>query len=66
MTINKHHPYVLDVRASERKPGTFEWSIRKSGKLIQRSDRMHRTEADALKDGEKAVESQFSSAQSTR
>ena len=59
-------PYTLEVMASERKPGQFEWTIRRHGTLIQRSDRIHRSEADAQKDGEKAIERQFSDAQSTR
>lgn len=60
------YPYTLDVQPSERTPGTFEWTIRRHGKLIQRSDRVQRTEADARKDGEKAIERQFADAQSTR
>jgi len=63
---NKHHPYELEVRAAARKPGMFEWNIRKHGKLSERSDKLYRSEADALKDGEKAIERQFAEAQSTR
>jgi uncharacterized protein (DUF2249 family) len=59
-------PYTLEVVASERKPGQFEWKIRRQGTLIQRSDRLHRSEADAKKDGEKAIERQFSDSQSSR
>ena len=58
MTINKHHPYSLDVQPS-KKAGLFEWTIRRHGSLIQRSDRIHRTEDDARKEGEKAIERQF-------
>ena len=50
------YPYTLDVKPSERTAGAFEWAIRKHGKLVQRSDRMHRSEAESRKDGEKAVE----------
>jgi hypothetical protein len=66
MTIENTHPYTLEVKPSDRKPGTFEWTIRRHGKLIQRSDRLHRSEQDARKDGEKAIEREFSDAQSTR
>lgn len=59
------HPYSLEIMPGP-KPGTFQWTIRRHGKLIQRSDRIHRSEADALKDGEKAIERQFSDALSTR
>jgi uncharacterized protein (DUF2249 family) len=65
-TIKHFPPYTLEVMAAERKPGQFEWTIRRQGTLIQRADKMHRSEADAQKDGEKAIERQFSDAQSTR
>jgi hypothetical protein len=65
MSENPHHPYELEVQEGQ-KPGTFQWTIRKHGKLAQRSDKTFRSEADARKDGEKAVERQFSDAQSTR
>ncbi|WP_375457948.1 hypothetical protein [uncultured Enterovirga sp.] len=65
MNANKHHPYTLEVQPSQ-KPGLFEWTIRKQGKLAQRSDKQYRSEADALKDGEKAVERQFTDAQGAR
>lgn len=66
MNDNQTHPYTLEVKASERKPGTFEWTIRRHGKLIQRSDRPQRSEEDARKDGEKALERQFSDSRSVR
>jgi hypothetical protein len=65
-TVTHVPPYTLEVAASERKPGQFEWMIRRQGTLVQRSDRLHRSEADAQKDGEKAIERQFSDSQSTR
>ena len=65
MSDNRHHPYALDIQPAQ-KPGTFQWTIRKNGKLAQRSDKTFRSEDDARKDGEKAVERQFSDAQSTR
>ncbi|MBM0207474.1 hypothetical protein JNW90_34230 [Micromonospora sp. STR1s_5] len=65
-TVIQLPPYTLELMASERKPGQFEWTIRRQGTLIQRSDRIHRSEADAQKDGERAIERQFSDSQSTR
>lgn len=53
------HPYTLDIQASSRSPGAFEWTIRRHGKLIQRSDRLQRSEEAARRDGEKALERQF-------
>ncbi len=53
------YPYTLEVMASERTPGAFEWTIRRHGKLIQRSDRLQRSEEAARRDGEKALERQF-------
>jgi hypothetical protein len=63
---NAHHPYSLEVAPSERNPALYGWSIRRHGKLVQRSDRSHRSEEEARKDGEKAIERQFSDASSTR
>lgn len=66
MNDNAMHPYTLDVRASERKPGLFDWSIRRNGTLIQRSDRIHRTEEDARASGTKAVEKQIEGSRKER
>jgi hypothetical protein len=66
MSTDTLYPYSLDVKASDRTPGMFEWSIRRNGKLIQRSDRFQRSEEAARKDGEKAIERQFADAHSTR
>ena len=63
MNENQTHPYALAVIASERHPGAFEWVIRRSGKLLERSDRTARSEADARKSGEKALERHFMAAQ---
>jgi hypothetical protein len=66
MNADSMHPYSLDVKASDRTPGVFEWSIRRNGKLLQRSDRVQRSEEAARKDGEKAIERQFADAHSAR
>jgi hypothetical protein len=56
--LGPHHPYTLEVKAS-RKPDLYEWLIRKNGKLIERSDREYRSEEDARRSGEKAIERAF-------
>ena len=66
MNDNSMYPYELEVQPSVRTPGAFDWAIRRHGKLIQRSDRVQRSEEAARKDGLKAVERQFLSAHSTR
>ena len=66
MNDSATYPYTLDVRPSTRRPELFEWSIRRHGKLIQRSDRIHRSEADARTEGLKAVERQMTDSQNTR
>jgi hypothetical protein len=65
MEQNRHHPYSLEVQPGAS-AGTFQWIIRRSGKLIQRSDRVQRNEAGARADGEKAIERLFSDASSDR
>ena len=53
------YPYTLEVLPSGRITGAFEWTIRRHGKLIQRSDRLQMSEEAARRDGEKALERQF-------
>jgi hypothetical protein len=65
MEHNPHTPYTLEIQPG-LSTGTFQSIIRRSGKLIQRSDRVQRTEASARTVGEKAIERLFSDAQSER
>ena len=66
MSVSRNiHPYTLEVQPGS-KTGIFQWAIRRHGKLVQRSDRVLRSEEDAEKDGFKAIERQFSDAQSAR
>lgn len=65
MNENPTHPYALEIQPGS-KAGTFQWIIRRSGKLIQRSDRSFPSEDAARNDGAKAIERQFADAQSTR
>lgn len=53
---NPTHPYTLEITPSAKGEGSFGWAIRKSGTLLERSDRAFRSEQDALKNGREAVE----------
>jgi hypothetical protein len=48
--------YTLDIQASATSATSFTWAIRDRGKLIQRSDRLLRSAADARKRGEEELE----------
>ncbi|WP_375456712.1 hypothetical protein [uncultured Methylobacterium sp.] len=50
------YPFSLDVRPVGDAAGPFQWTIRKHGKLHQRSDRKHPTEAKARSHGEAEIE----------
>jgi hypothetical protein len=53
---NTTYPYTLTVTSSEKRAGHFEWAIRKHGKLVQRSDRLHHSEQSAQVSGQEALE----------
>lgn len=61
MTENPYHPYTFEVGPGI-KPGTFLWTIRLNGKLLQRSDRARMSEEEARKDGLKVLEREFTPA----
>lgn len=65
-TGNPTHPFTLEVVRSRKGDGSFEWTIRKSGKLLERSDRIYRSEAEALKSGQNAIERQLQGDRTTR
>jgi hypothetical protein len=56
MSINQTHPYTLELSPSPKGDGSAGWAIRKHGKMLERSDRLYRTEQEALKSGQEAVE----------
>ena len=58
-TENPTHPYTLEITPSPKGDGSTGWAIRKHGKMLERSDRMYRSEQDALKNGQEALERQF-------
>lgn len=50
------YPYTLEVEPNPRAAGTWQWEIRKHGKLIQRSDRAQVSEAKARAQGSETIE----------
>lgn len=50
------HPYSIEVSPLAKPEGHFQWAIRRSGKLIERSDRPHRSEAKAHESAMEAIE----------
>jgi len=50
------HPYSLEVQPIPRSEGQFQWVIRKHGKMLQRSDRKHPSEAEARQGGMSQIE----------
>ncbi len=55
-TENPTHPYTLEIAPSPKGDGSFGWAIRLHGKMLERSDRVYRSEQDALKNGHEALE----------
>ena len=56
MSTGQTPRYILEVQPSKRTDGAFEWAIRDRGKLIQRSDRVERSEQAARKRGEEVLD----------
>lgn len=50
------YPYTLEVEPNRRAKDTWQWAIRKHGKLIQRSDRALASEAKARAQGTETIE----------
>ncbi|WCS24185.1 hypothetical protein LOK46_24060 [Methylobacterium sp. NMS14P] len=50
------HPYSIEVSPLAKPEGHFQWAIRRSGTLIERSDRPYRSEARAHESAMEAVE----------
>jgi hypothetical protein len=50
------HPYSLEVQPIPGSEGQFQWTIRKHGKMLQRSDRNHPSEAKARAHGREVIE----------
>ena len=50
------HPYSLEIIEPKAEGGSYQWAIRKHGKLVQRSDRSMPTEAKAHAGGMAQIE----------
>ena len=55
-TTSNTYPYSLEVTPIRGSDRDFQWTIRKHGKLYQRSDRKHSSEAKAREDGLSVIE----------
>ncbi|WP_082552682.1 hypothetical protein [Methylobacterium sp. Leaf456] len=62
MTNSATHPYSLEILSPKKEGGSFQWAIRKNGKLAQRSDRDLRTEDKARENGMAQIEKLLSGA----
>lgn len=56
---NETYPYTLAILPRERLAGHFDWTIRKHGKLVERSDRLYSSERSAREQGQAALERQI-------
>ena len=56
MSISATHPYTLEILPPKAEGDAYHWAIRKHGKLAQRSDRKHHSEAKARENGMAQIE----------
>lgn len=56
MNDSETHPYTLEIISPKEAGGVYQWAIRKNGKMAERSDRDHRTEARAREHGMAQIE----------
>ena len=54
--LSTTHPYSLEIRSPTQPGGSYQWTIRKNGKLFQRSDRHHPTHDKARAHAEGEIE----------
>jgi len=55
-TDSKIHPYSLEILPPKADGASYQWAIRKNGKLAQRSDRSLHSEAKARENGMAQIE----------
>lgn len=55
-TETNTHPYTLEIVPPKADGATYQWAIRKNGKLTQRSDRSLPSEAKARASGMAQIE----------
>ena len=56
MTSQVPHPYAIEVHPLETAAGVYRWILRRSGKVLERSDRPHASEEKAWASALKALE----------
>lgn len=56
MSHNDTHPYTLEILPPKADGGSYQWAIRKHGKMMQRSDRNYYSEAKARETGMAQIE----------
>lgn len=56
MTETSTYPYTLEILSPRTEGATYQWAIRKGGKLVQRSDRSLTSEAKARENGLAQIE----------
>ncbi|MDR7039177.1 hypothetical protein J2X36_003950 [Methylobacterium sp. BE186] len=56
MSSDVPHPYSIEVEPLPKPEGQFGWLLRRSGKLIERSDRAYRSEEKAREAALEAAE----------
>lgn len=56
MNDNDMHPYTLEIIPPKADGGSYQWAIRKNGKLAQRSDRSLHSEEKARQNGMAQIE----------
>ena len=55
-TATSTFPFTLEIEPPKSPGGSYQWAIRKNGKLVQRSDRNYPTEAKARENGLAQIE----------
>jgi hypothetical protein len=61
-TMTNIHPYTLEILPPKIEGASYQWAIRKNGKLVQRSDRSLESEAKARSNGMAQIEKLLSGA----
>lgn len=56
MTSDVPHPYTVSIEPSKKAEGQYGWLLRRSGKLIERSDRFFTSEVKAHENALRAIE----------
>ncbi|ACA17391.1 hypothetical protein M446_2979 [Methylobacterium sp. 4-46] len=60
------YPFAIEVSPLARPKGHYGWAIRRHGKLLERSDRPHESEAKARAQALAAVERAFRAGSDSR